>query len=57
MNDNPRCLISHAFFRQYVRVEVPCLHDDENGILFMWVLFFVYQLSYVFSFYIQNFML
>ena len=28
MNDNPR-----------VRVEVPCLHDDENDILFVWVLF------------------
>ena len=35
MNDNPRRLIRHAFFRRYVRVEVPCLHDDGNGILFM----------------------
>ena len=40
MNDNPRRLIRHAFFRRYVRVEVPCLHDEENGILFVWVLFF-----------------
>ena len=41
MNDNPRRLIRHAFLRRYVRVEVPFLHDDENGILFVWVLFFV----------------
>ena len=44
MNDNPRRLIRHAFFRWYVRVEVPCLHpglhDDGNGILFVRVLFF-----------------
>ena len=40
MNDNPRRLIRHAFFRRYVRVEVPCLHDDVNGILFARVLFF-----------------
>ena len=40
MNDNPRRLIRHAFFRRYVRVEVPCLHDDGNGILFVRVLFF-----------------
>ena len=25
MNDNPRRLIRHAFFRRYVRVKVPCL--------------------------------
>ena len=39
MNDNPRRLIRHAFFRRYVRVKVPCLHDDETGVLFVWVLF------------------
>ena len=37
MNDNPRRLIRHAFFRRYVRVEVPCLHDDGNGILFIFL--------------------
>ena len=40
MNDNPRRLIRHAFFRRYVRVEVPCLHDNGNGILYVRVLFF-----------------
>ena len=40
MNDNPCRLIRHAFFRRYVRVEVPCLHDDGNCILFVRVLFF-----------------
>ena len=40
MNDTPRRLIRHAFFRWYVRVEVPCLHDDGNCILLLRVLFF-----------------
>ena len=39
MNDNPRRLIRHAFFRRNVRVKVPCLHDDENGILFVSAIF------------------
>ena len=50
MNDNPRRLIKHAFFRRYVRVEVPCLHDEENGILFVWVLFFDMLAKFFFSF-------
>ena len=48
MNDNPRRLIGHAFFRRYVRVKVPCLHDDENGILLVLVLFFCMLAQYCF---------
>ena len=57
MNDNPRRLIRHAFFRRYVRVKVPCLHDDGNGILFVRVLFFCMLTQFFFLICVQNSML
>ena len=49
MNDNPRRLISHAFFRRYAGVEVPCLHDDKNGIFLCMSLIFCMLAQICFS--------
>ena len=43
----PAASLGMRFFRRYVRVEVPCLHDDGNCILFV-KYFFLYANSIMF---------